>query len=259
MTNIKLSTVIVAGNEEDTIVDCLKSILFSDEIILVQNPTTTAKTILKAKQIVPDIKIVIYNQPEINFAAWHDLGSTNASGVWQLHIDCDERVTPKLQSEILEIINSEHHPYSNYDIPRANYFLNHRVKYGGTYPDYVKRLYLTENFSGYVNSIHEQPRLSGNSSVLKNDLIHLTHRNLSSMLFKSLNWTSIEAGMIHRSGHPPIVGWRIIRMMLTKFYERLIQQQMWRDGTVGWISAIFEIFDTYIIYAQLWVLQKHEA
>jgi len=45
-------------------------------------------------------------------------------------------------------------------------------------------------------------------------------------------------------------------MIFTKFWERLVKQQMWRDGTVGWISAIFESYDTFIIYAKLWEKQK---
>ena len=76
------------------------------------------------------------------------------------------------------------------------------------------------------------------------------------MLQKSINWTLVQAKTIYNSQHPPIVWWRIIRMMLTKIWERLIIQQMWRDGLVGWISVIFEMFDTSMIYSQVWELQQ---
>jgi glycosyltransferase involved in cell wall biosynthesis len=254
-----LSIIIVAGNEKETISDCLKSASFADEIILVQNPATTPDTLLLAKKIFPQIKIAIFDQPAIDFAAWHNLGANKATGKWQLHLDCDERIPSSLKKEIQTIVNSSNPPFSNFDIPRANFFLGHRVRYGGTYPDYVKRLFLTEKLSGFINPLHEQPQVSGQGSVLKNDLTHLTHRDLSSMLFKSLKWTQLEAKMLYQDKHPPVVWWRIIRMMLTKLTERIIKQQMWRDGTVGWISAIFETFDTFIIYSRLWELQNHET
>jgi hypothetical protein len=44
--------------------------------------------------------------------------------------------------------------------------------------------------------------------------------------------------------------------MFTKFWERAIKESMWKDGIVGWISIIFEMFDTFIIYAKLWELQQ---
>jgi hypothetical protein len=79
------------------------------------------------------------------------------------------------------------------------------------------------------------------------------------MLIKSISWTDTEAKMLLAVNHPPVVWWRILRMMFTKIWERLIRQQMWRDGTVGWISAIFESFDTFMIYARLWELQQKRS
>lgn len=259
MKHPNLSIIIVAGNEAETIVGCLKSAAFADEIILVKNLATTQKTLNLAKRTCPDIKIVTASKTDINFGAWHNLGAKTATSTWQLHLDCDERIPETLQKEIKTIINNTNNHFTSFDIPRANYFLGCRVKNGGTYPDYVKRLFKTENFIDYSGTLHEQPTVTGTSSVLKNDLLHFTHRDLVSMLEKSLKWTSIEAELLHQSRHPPVVWWRFLRMMFTKLWERLILQSMWRDGIVGFISVIFETFDTFIIYARLWEIQQHES
>jgi glycosyltransferase involved in cell wall biosynthesis len=253
-----LSVIIVAGNEEDSIVDCLKSVNFAKEIILVQNQATTDKTISLAKKTRPDIILINARSKEIDFSLWHNTGAKAATQPWQLHLDCDERVNLELKEEIIATINSPG-KYTNFDLPRANHFLGHRVKHGGTYPDYVKRLYQTKSLISYSGTVHEQPKIIGPSSALKNDLLHYTHKDLTSMLQKSIKWTDIEARLLHESGHPPVVWWRFIRMMLTKFWERFVQQQMWRDGTVGWISVIFETFNTFMIYARLWELQQQKA
>lgn len=253
-----LTVIIPVGNEEAMIADCLKSCLFADKIILVRTYSATDETIRIAKGVAK--KIIVHNALKniVDFSYWRNEGAKLVKSGWLLYIDADERITPQLQSEIVSVISQKNNLFTNYDIPRANYFLGHRVRYGGTYPDYVKRLFLKSKFTGWVNSLHEQPQVSGPSSTLNSDLIHLTHRSLNTMLTKSLQWTPLEAKMLYDTNHPPVVWWRIIRMMLTKLWERLILQSMWRDGTVGWISALFETFDTFMIYSQLWELQQHD-
>ena len=250
----RLSIIVICGDEPGVIADCLKSCRFADKLILVVNHTTTDQTIKIALKTDPQIIVCHADKEIIDFSYWRNAGAKLVSSGWILYVDADERVSPQLRAEILTVIKSE--IFTNYDIPRENYFLGHRVRYGGTYPDFVKRLFLKNKFEGYQNALHEQPVINGQSSQLSSALIHLTHRDLSSMLNKSLRWTKIESQMLFDSHHPPVVWWRFPRMMLTKLWERLIVQQMWRDGSVGWISAIFETFDTFIIYARLWELQQ---
>jgi len=252
-----ISIIILAGNEEKMIVDCLKTCNWVDEIILVA-ANSSDQTVLLAQKTIPNIKIVKttdeYNK---NFSKWRNLGFKAVTKQWLLYIDADERITTKLKNKIIKAINSKA-KYTNYAIPRANYFLGQRVKYGGTYPDYVKRLYKKDNFGGYKGVLHEEPIVSGELGYLTSDLLHYTHRDLTSMINKTLAWSDTEAQALFKSGHPPVVWWRFVRMMLTKLSQRLIKQQMWRDGQVGWISAIFESYNTFLIYARLWELQQKQ-
>jgi hypothetical protein len=94
---------------------------------------------------------------------------------------------------------------------------------------------------------------------IKNNLLHFTHHDFESMLKKTNAWTSMEARALFDSKHPPVYWWRFPRMMLTKFFERYFIQQMWRDGIVGFISSLYESFDTFIIYAKLWELQQQKT
>jgi len=255
---MKLSIIVLAGNESEVIKDCLESAKFADEIVLVlANSTDSTKKIAQSLKL--PIKIIEttdeYNR---NFSKWRNLGYKAASGDWLLYLDADERITPALQKEILSTINTTK-LFNYYVIPRANYYLGKRVHFGGSYPDYVKRLYFRKNFSGYGGYLHEEPIVTGTFGYLKNDFLHYTHRNLSSMLQKTLVWTDMEAQALFEAHHPPVVWWRFPRMMLTKIWQRLVKEQMWRDGTIGWISVIFEAFDTFIIYARLWEKQTYES
>lgn len=255
---MKLSIIILAGNEAEVIKDSLVSAKFADEIILVlANSSDDTKKIAQSLKL--PLKIIETNDEyNRNFSKWRNLGFRGASGDWLLYLDADERISDSLRAEITKTIIK---PLTNsyYVIPRANYYLGKRVRFGGSYPDYVKRLYYRKNFSGYQGYLHEEPVVSGNFGYLKNDLLHFTHRNLTSMLQKTLVWTDMEAEALFKAKHPPVFWWRFPRMMLTKFWQRLILQQMWRDGIVGWISVIFEVFDTFIIYARLWEKQTYES
>jgi len=252
-----ISIIILAGNEEKMIVGCLKSCKWVEEIILVA-ANSTDKTVSLAKKTIPNIKIVKttdeYNK---NFSKWRNLGFKASTKDWLLYIDADERITSKLKTKIIKTIKSEN-KYTHYALSRANYFLGQRVRHGGTYPDYVKRLYLKKYFDGYKGILHEEPIIKGQLGYINTDLLHYTHRDLSSMIKKTLVWSDTEAQALFKSGHPPVVWWRFIRMILTKLNERLIKQQMWKDGQVGWISAIFESYNTFLIYARLWELQQKQ-
>lgn len=255
---MKLSVIVLAGNEAQMIKDCLLSAKFADEIVLVlANSHDETETIARSLKL-PIKYVKTFDEYNKNFSKWRNLGYKAAHGDWLFYLDADERIPEKLKEEILKTIFTPTN-HTHFAIPRANHFLGQRVRFGGTYPDYVKRLYLRKKFSGYTGYLHEEPKISGTLGYLKNDLLHFTHRDLSSMLKKTMSWTDMEAEALFKANHPPVYWWRFPRMMLTKFWERLIKQQMWRDGTVGWISAIFETFDTFIIYAKLWEKQKHES
>jgi glycosyltransferase involved in cell wall biosynthesis len=253
-----LSVIIISGNFQDQILDCLRSVEFASEIILVAaNSTDDTKKI--ALKYDPKIKIIeTFDEYNKNFSKWRNLGYKAAKCKWLLYVDTDERVSHDLKVEILSMINATNNPYNHFAIPRQNYYLHHRVEHGGTFPDYVKRLFLRSAFSGYKGILHEEPIIHGETGLLKGYFSHYTHTDIRSMLQKSIVWSDMEAQALYQNKHPTVVWWRIIRMMITKLYERLLKQQMWRDGTVGWISVIFETFNTFMIYARLWELQQNK-
>jgi glycosyltransferase involved in cell wall biosynthesis len=253
-----VSIIILAGNEQEMIVGCLKSCAWAKEIVLVA-ANSSDNTVKLAQKTIPKIKVVkTIDEYNKNFSKWRNLGFKNSSQKWIFYLDADERLTPNLRKKINIIITKDTVDFSHYAIPRANHFLGQRVYFGGSYPDYVKRLYNRDFFQGYKGVLHEQPIVSGALGYIKSDLLHYTHRDLTSMLNKTLVWSDTEAQALFKSNHPPIVWWRFIRMMLTKLWERLVKQQMWRDGQVGWVSAIFESYNTFLIYARLWELQQKQ-
>ncbi len=251
MKNNKLSVIIIARNEEQMIGDCLKSVRqLADEIILVDSGSTD-KTVDIAKEY--GAKIINLPSEKLEFAKWRNAGLKEAKGIWVFYLDADERVTPELHKEIKESINKH---LTAYKIPRRNFYLGKEMHYGGAWPDYVKRLFLKEKLKRWVGELHEDPVFEGEMGKLKNPIVHIAHRDLSSMVEKTREWSKIEAELLYKSGHPPVTWWRILRIMLDEFWLRGVKLQGWRDGTVGWIEIIFQMFSRFVTYGRLWELQQ---
>ncbi len=250
-TNITI--VIVAGNEEDIIEKALKSSTWADSIVLVA-ANSTDNTIKIAQKYTKDI-VVHQDEYEKHFDIWRNLGLKTAQTDWIFYLDADEIISLGLKKELIKTASSStDHAY--FVLPRQNHYLGQKVRHGGTYPDYVKRFFKRSNLKKWQGSLHEEPLVNGSMGKLKNDLLHYTHRDLSSMLKKTIIWTQTEAKYLYQAKHPPVAWWRIFRMMATKAWERFIKQSAWKDGTVGIINSIFEVFNTFIIYARLFEMQN---
>ncbi len=254
MIKNNLSVIIISKNEEDKIKACLESVKWAQQIILV-NTGATDNTILIAKKYKAKIVNSITQKPE--FSKWRTDGLLAASGDWVFYLDTDERATPELRDEILSVVNNK--VFSGFEIPRRNFYLGKEMHYGGAWPDYVKRLFRREKIVRWERELHENPVLKGKMSRLQNPMIHITHRDLSSMVEKTRVWSKIEANLLFQAKHPPVTWWRILRIMLTEFWYRGIKLQGWRDGTVGWIELIFQVFSRFITYARLWEMQQDKV
>ena len=124
--NKNISLIILAGNEEQMIVDCLKTCNWVEEIILVA-ANSTDQTVSLAKKTISNIKIVkTFDEYNKNFSKWRNLGFKSTTKDWILYIDADERITPKLKNNITKVVNSKS-KYTHYAIPRANHFLGQKL------------------------------------------------------------------------------------------------------------------------------------
>jgi len=251
MKKINLSVIIIARNEQEMIRDCLESVCgWADEIIIIDDASTD-KTIDIAKKYKTRITSL---SEKTDFFQLRNQGLEKASRDWIFYLDADERITPELKGEMEKVIGDT--KCVAYAIPRRNFLLGKELHWGGWWPDYVKRLYRREKLKGWEGDLHEEPVFEGELGHLKQSMIHITHRDLSSMVEKTKNWSKIEAQLLFNANHPPVTWWRILKIMLAEFYQRGLKLQGWRDGTVGWIEIIYQMFSRFITYARLWEIQN---
>ncbi len=247
----KLSVLIIAKNEEKMIGECLNSVVWADEVIVIDTGSSDrTKEIAKKK----GARITSYLKGK-NYSEWRNYALTLATNDWILFVDADERVNPSLRSEIELRIQNYELSISAYAIPRRNILLGHEMHWGGWWPDYVLRLLKKGKVKEYMGEVHEQPLLEGEVGKLKEPFIHITHRSLTEMVEKTNKWSEIEARLMFEAGHPPMNVFRFFTAMFREFWYRGVVKLGFLDGPVGIIEIIYQVFSRFVSYAKLWEMQ----
>lgn len=244
-----LSVVIIAKNEEDKILACLESVKWADEIIVVDNSSSD-----KTKEISKKYTEKVFSVEIDDFAALRNYAFEKTRGDWILYVDADERVLKDLKEEILSLIPNPTN--SAYAISRKNIIFGKEVRYGPFWPDYVIRLIKRSGFINWVGSVHEYVTFRGSLGYTKNSFLHLTHRNIDQIVLKSLDYSKIDAKLRLRSGHPKMVGWRFLRILISETINQGIFKKGFFAGTIGTMDSILQVFSLIITYVRLWQLQQ---
>ncbi len=244
---LDLTTIIITRNEEKTLEDCLKSLHFVNQIILVDSKSTD-----KTQEIGKKYKATIFEHDFKNFAETRNFALTKVKTRWVMYIDADERISDKLRQEIVNVLNNDN--YSAYKFIRTNYYLGKKWPY----KESIEKLFLKTRLTGWYGEIHESPRVDGQVGTLSGELLHYTHRSLEEMLNKTIEWYTVEAKLRFNSHHPPVTWWRLIRVYLTGFINSYIYQQGYKVGTIGLIESLYQGFSLFITYVRLWEMQQNK-
>lgn len=243
---MNVSAVIIARNEERDISDCIKSLKFAREIIVIDNGSKD-----QTARIAESMGAKVIVQKGLDFSYLRNLGREKAHHEWLLYIDADERVTEELAREIKKAISVKS-SYKAYFLIRSNYYL------GQIWPKKEKmiRLMRKDDLIGWQGSLHESPQIAGEAGLLNSFLLHYTHDNLSDMVNKTNEWSDLEAQLRYKNNHPRMTALRFIRVMVLAFYHSYIRDRGWQAGTKGLIESVYQSFSIFITYAKLWEKQN---
>lgn len=258
-----LSVVIIARNEASLIKACIDSVKWADEIIVVDNDSSdqTANVARESgARVVSYVQDVVENfldRTKLDFSDIRNVGLEASRGEWILYVDADERVLKPLREEIDKIIDGQT-TTGAWAIPRKNIILGEEKRYAAFWPDYVIRFFKKTHLKGWHGRVHEQPIFEGRLEKFENFLLHLTHRDIDSMVMKSLEWAEVDAKLRLEAKHPKMTGARFLRIFLTEIWNQGILRRGFFNGSVGVIDSITQVFSLFISYVKLWQLQHHK-
>jgi glycosyltransferase involved in cell wall biosynthesis len=246
-----LSVTLITLNEEQNIRDCLESVGFADEIILVDSGSRD-----RTLEIAGEFPVQIFNEPWQGFSGTKNSAQEKARGDWILNIDADERVSPELRAEIQHLLK-EGTDCAGFKIPRRNYFCGQWIRHGGWYPNYQLRLYRKEAGRFASREVHEQVAVNGRIESLINNLEHYTYRSISDYLRRMDRYAALSARQYLKEGRR--IGWPAImgRSWFT-FFQMWVLKRGFLDGGYGLLLAGLYSQYTFVKYAKLKEMEKND-
>jgi glycosyltransferase involved in cell wall biosynthesis len=243
----KITATIITFNEENNIRECLDSISWADEIVIVDS-FSTDKTVEICKRYTD--RIIEREWP--GYIEQKNFAIDQSSYDWIFAIDADEVVSPELKDEILLLKNMGFDKHG-YKMPRKVFYLNRWILHGTWYPDYKIRLFNRRYGRwGGINP-HDTVILDGICGTLKHDLYHYTYEDLLGHINQINKFSSISAAELKKRGKKPSI-FNIIVNPFVKFMNSYFIRRGFMDGKVGFFIACIISFETFLKYIKLWEL-----
>lgn len=252
MTKAPVSVVIITKNEERNIEDCLRSSLWADEIILVDDDSTDA-----TREIASKYTDKIFQRKMDNEGRHRNWAYAQASNDWVLSLDADERITPELAEEVTDLVGAEPE-LKAYTIPRRNHIGKYWLRHGGEYPAAQLRLFLKDEFKYEEAEVHPRAFLDGDCGHLKGDIIHYSHDDFSDYVRSLDSHTSLEARKWHLTKRKMSLGHAIWRALDRCFYRRLWRKKAYKDGVYGITVAGFSGMYQILSWLKVWELETKD-
>ncbi len=235
----KLSVTVITYNEERNIRDCLESVKWADEIIVVDS-FSTDRTVDIAREYTDRV----YQQKWLGYASQNNRAIAHATHEWILRVDADERVDPDLAGEIRQSLSAPGSCHG-YRIPRKIFFLGRFLRR----PErHHVRLFRKDRARWVGEEIHEVLVVDREIGRLRRPIYHLYVREIDPFIDKLNRYTTL-----HRSGKnrlPPVV-----QLMLGGMYAFILEYFVYYrllDGIPGLIYSRMRSFYTFTKYAKRW-------
>ncbi len=246
-----LSVIIAAKNEAHNIYDCVKSANFADEILVLDSGSSD-----QTRELAESAGAKVISTDWPGYGPQQSRGIQLASSDWVLSLDADERISAKLQTQILEAIQSGR--ADGFRIPRLSSLCGTFIHHSGWRPDFTLRLVKRDKAGFTDHFLHAHMTVNGNRADLSESLIHYSYRNLDDVLEKLNRYTSGNAKDLHQNGVKGSLT-KAITHGLWAFFRTYLLRGGFLDGRYGFILAIYNAESTYYKYLKLSDLDKNSS
>ncbi len=243
-----LSVILITKNEVANIRDCLQSVSWADEILVVDSGSTDGTADI-AREMGAQVHV---------YADWPGFGPQKnralsyASKDWIFSIDADERVTQELRIELEQAMGKA--VSDGYYCPRLSQFCGKFVHHSGWYPDYVLRLFRRESGRFSDSLVHESVLLTGTAAKLKTPLLHYSYLTARDVERKVEHYSNAAAQQMMQAGRKSNLldalvraGWAFVRTYVLRLGIL--------DGATGWNIACMNARTTFLKYRKLEALR----
>ena len=237
---IKISAVVITKNEADNIADCLESLSWVDEIVIVDSGSTD-ETVAIAKQ---------YTQ-KVYVETWRGQGAQKnraielAAGPWILSIDADERIPARLAADIRQAIAGN--PECAFSVRRKNMYQGQWIRHCGWWPDWVVRVFKKNraHFSDHI--IHESIQTTLPVKKMSHAIVHHSFKSPQDFMHRAAWYAHHKALEMHRNGRRASA-WTAVSHACYAFVHTYIIRLGFLDGAAGMLISISNFIGVYYRY-----------
>lgn len=240
----RLSAVLITQDAGAHLRECLASLAFCDEIVVLDSGSRDNTESICAE----------FHAEFVTERDWQGFGVQKnraldlATGDWVLSIDADEVVPPALRAEIEATLAAPAHPV--YELPRLSNFCGHWMRHGGWWPDRVARLFRRGAARFSADAVHEKLVFDGAPGRLAAHLLHYSYDSWEQALDKMNRYSSAGARQAFAAGRRAGAASAVLRSAWT-FLRGYVLQLGLLDGGAGYRLARYNAQTTYYKYLKL--------
>jgi len=249
MPSPNLSVIVITHNEGHQIADCLKSVAFADEWIVVDSGSTDDTR----EQAAALGARVTRTDDWPGFGRQKNRALELAQGRWVLSLDADERVSEPLAAAIRAAVAADAgqpEGPAGYQLSRLSRFCGQWMRHGDWYPDRVTRLFLRGRARFTDDLVHERLDVQGPVGRLAGDLLHETMPTLHDALDKMNRYSSGRAVDKVRAGRGGGLGTALAHGAWA-FFRAYLLRRGFLDGRLGFVLAVYNAEGTYYRYLKM--------
>ena len=245
---MKISATVITLNEELNISDCLTSLSWVDEIVVVDSGSSDRTEYLCRAH--PKVKF--FTQEWMGYGKQKNIAASLAVNNWILNLDADERVSPILRQAVA---NADTTTFSAARMARENYFGKRWIRHCGWYPDYTTRLYDRRTCAFSERAVHETLEHDGRVRILDGNLLHFTYTDISDYLQRMDRYSTLAAAEMHKSGKS-IGSLALVAKPLSTFIKMYVIRKGFLEGFLGLVLSTLYAQYTFCKYAKLAELSR---
>lgn len=245
-----LSVVLITHNAAAQLPECLASVAFADEVLVVDSGSEDG-----TPGVAERYGARVLQKEWLGFGPQKQFAVEQAAHDWVLCLDADERISPQLAASIVRALAAPAAPV--YRMARRNRFLGRWLKHGEGYPDWSLRLFDRRHARWSEDAVHEKvlPAATAGVGTLDGDLLHESAEDLARYLEKQNRYTSLAAAELHRSGRRTGIA-QMALSPLVRFLKFYVLRLGFLDGLAGLVHISIGCMNSFMKYAKLMELQR---
>ncbi len=249
---VKITGVVMTYNEEERILDCLTSIKYvSDEIVVVDSFSSDG-----TEAICNEFGVKFIKHNFEGYIEQRQFAISHAANEYILVLDADEILSTDLITEINTIKNNWE--YDAYLFNRLTNYGGKWIRHCGWYPDKKTRLFHRDRIKIHGQNPHDRILVSEgfDSSWVKKDILHYSYTSISNHIEKTNSFSKIAAESAFKQGKKSTLIFHIILKPLYQFIEEYFFRRGFLDGYYGFVICTISSFGKFLKFVKLRELHK---